>query len=120
MSSRARSYNDSATGAHSDVLTKKSQAPALYYTSPTEKTPKLVKFDGLENSNLLIDRKLAVVTTEKSKQQAMRQSLALEQNGLKGVWEVPNNSEAARAKKMFQELNIKNIGVRIINEPSSR
>ncbi|WP_223259867.1 hypothetical protein, partial [Ralstonia pseudosolanacearum] len=39
---------------------------------------------------------------------------ALSQNGLTGRWEVPTSQQAARAQKMFDELGIKNITVRVV------
>jgi filamentous hemagglutinin len=45
MSSRARDYNDSATGARSNPATQSGQAPALERTMPDGST-RLVKFDG--------------------------------------------------------------------------
>lgn len=47
----------------------------------------------------MIDRKVSVVTTQKVKNQAIRQSEALENNRMTGRWEVPNQAQANRAKK---------------------
>ena len=44
-----------------------------------------VKFDGLDG-DVLIDRKISVVTTDKAKDQALRQSEALSQSGLTARW----------------------------------
>jgi hypothetical protein len=44
----------------------------------------------------MIDRKLAVTTFAKAFRQAQNQSLALEQNGMSGVWEVLDAAQAAR------------------------
>jgi hypothetical protein len=118
MSETARKYNDSASGARSNAVTKYGQAPAIQLTTDKNKI-KFVRFDGVEN-NILIDRKLSVVTTEKSKSQALRQSEALKQNGLKGRWEVPNKAQALRARKMFDSLDIKNIDIKIINDNGIR
>ena len=65
---------------------------------------------------VLIDRKLAVVTSAKAQSQALRQSAALRQNGLRGVWEVPDATQAGRATRMFNELGIDNISVRVVAE----
>jgi filamentous hemagglutinin len=73
----------------------------------------VVRFDG-ESPGLLIDRKLAVVTTPKAMNQALRQSAALRQNGLRGMWEVPDAAQAARARNMFTRLGIDNIDVRVV------
>ncbi|MDN2714552.1 hemagglutinin repeat-containing protein [Janthinobacterium sp. SUN120] len=112
MGQNARDYNDSATGARSNPLTKKGQAPALE-REISDEVKKIVRFDGIEG-DVLIDRKIAVVTTEKSKNQALRQSDALKQNGLTGMWEVPSEAEAKRAMKIFDELKITNIKVRVV------
>lgn len=72
MSSRARDYNDSATGARSNPATQSGQAPALERTMP-DGSIRLVKFDGVDGE-VLVDRKISVVTTSKSKDQALRQS----------------------------------------------
>jgi len=118
MSSRARDYNDSATGARSNPATQSGQAPALERTMPDGST-KLVKFDGVDGE-VLVDRKISVVTTSKSKDQALRQSDVLSQNGLTARWEVPTQAQANRAQKMFDELGIKNISVKVIREPGNQ
>jgi filamentous hemagglutinin len=118
MSSRARDYNDSATGARSNPATQSGQAPALERTMPDGST-RLVKFDGVDGE-VLVDRKISVVTTSKSKDQALRQSDVLNQNGLTARWEVPTQAQANRAQKMFDELGIKNISVKVIREPGNQ
>lgn len=45
MSSHARDYNDSATGARSNPATQSGKAPALERTMP-DVSLRLVKFDG--------------------------------------------------------------------------
>jgi filamentous hemagglutinin len=82
MSQKARDYNDAATGARSNPVTRSGQAPALERTMPDGST-RPVKFDGVD-SDVMIDRKISVVTTEKAKAQALRQSEVLTQNGLVG------------------------------------
>jgi len=118
MSQRARDYNDTATGTRSNPATQSGQAPALERTMPDGST-RTVKFDGVDG-NVLVDRKISVVTTSKAKEQALRQSDALSQNGLTGRWEVPNQSQASRAQKMFDELGIKNISVKVVHEPGNQ
>lgn len=76
-------------------------------------TKRLVKFDGVDG-NVLIDRKVSIVTTSKAKDQALRQAEVLLQNGLTARWEVPNAAQQARAVKMLNELNINNISVRVV------
>ncbi|CAM5768063.1 hypothetical protein LMIY3S_02374 [Labrys miyagiensis] len=108
----AKAYNDSAPGARSNVATKTGQAPAIERELP-DGEKRLVKFDGVDN-NIMVDRKIAVVTTPKAKIQALRQSEALRQNSLTGRWEVPTMAQQNRAIKMFQELNITNITTKIV------
>jgi hypothetical protein len=48
--------------------------------------------------------------------QAINQSLALEQNGYTGMWEVPTQAEANRANAIFADLGITNIQVRVVQQ----
>jgi filamentous hemagglutinin len=112
MSRTAQAYNDSATGARSNPATQSSQAPALERTMPDGST-RIVKFDGVEG-DVMIDRKISVVTTERAKDQALRQSDALTQNGLTGRWEVSTPAQAAKAQKMLDDLGVKNITVKVV------
>ncbi|MFJ4291928.1 DUF637 domain-containing protein [Cupriavidus sp. NPDC089707] len=112
MSQKARDYNDSATGARSNPSTQTGQAPALERTMPDGST-RLVKFDGVDG-DVMVDRKISVVTTDKAKDQALRQSEVLAQNGMTGRWEVPTEQQAARAQKMFTDLGITNIKVKVV------
>jgi filamentous hemagglutinin len=114
MSPRARDYNDSASGARSNIDTKKGQAPTIDRIDESGKS-KPVRFDGVDG-DIMIDRKISVVTTPKAKNQALRQSEALKNNGMTGRWEVPNQAQANRAQKVFDELGIKNIEVKIVHE----
>ncbi|MBT0725707.1 VENN motif pre-toxin domain-containing protein, partial [Rosenbergiella sp. S61] len=114
MSQRARDYNDSASGARSNIETQKGQAPSIDRVDANGLN-KPVRFDGVDG-NVMIDRKISVVTTQKAKDQAIRQSEALKNNGMTGRWEVPTQAQANRAQKMFDELGIKNIEVKVVNE----
>lgn len=114
MSQRARDYNDSASGARSNIETQKGQAPGIDRVDDNG-VNKPVRFDGIDG-NVMIDRKVSVVTTQKAKDQAVRQSEALKNNGMTGRWEVPTQAQATRAQKMFDELGIKNIEVKVVNE----
>lgn len=67
MSSRARDYNDSASGARSNIDTQKGQAPTIDRIDEAGKN-RAVRFDG----DVMIDRKISVVTTPKAKNQAIR------------------------------------------------
>ena len=108
MSSRARAYNDGATGARSNAVTRSPQAPAI--SGPTGKQ---VRFDGQDGS-VLIDRKSGVATTQKSVNQAMRQSEALRHNGMTGRWEVPDQRSFNRANRVLEKAEVDNITVEIV------
>ncbi|WP_435857106.1 polymorphic toxin-type HINT domain-containing protein [Streptomyces mobaraensis] len=109
MSSEARAYDAGAAGSRSGV------APALQYYKADAKSLSQIKFDGFDAANgVLIDRKMSVTTFNKTYRQAMNQSLALEQNGYTGRWEVPNAAEAARARSLLGRLLITNIRVRVV------
>ncbi|MBR8657424.1 hypothetical protein KDH83_29325 [Achromobacter sp. Marseille-Q0513] len=82
-------------------------------------TTRLVKFDGVDG-NVLVDRKISVLMTSKSKDQALRQSEVLDQNGLTARWEVSTQAQENRAQKMFDELGVKNISVKMIREPGNQ
>lgn len=112
MSDEAREYQDSAEGARSNAETRKGQAPSLNRTLPDGKK-RLVRFDGVDDK-VMIDRKISIYTTKKAKNAAKRQSQALAENNLKGRWEVPNQAEAKRAQKIFDELGITNISVKVV------
>ena len=51
---------------------------------------------------------------EKVQAQVFRQSRALAQNGMTGVWEVPTQAQAARAVAMFKKLGVTNIAVKVV------
>jgi filamentous hemagglutinin len=95
-------------------LTRTPQAPEIKYID-AQGRERAVRFDGLEG-NVLIDRKRAVATTPKVRETIRRQSEALRQNGLSGRWEVPTAFDARRAQKLFDELGIKNITVKVVPE----
>ena len=105
----ARNYEDSATGARSGVETGNREVPVIQRTLPDGGSVN-VKFDGLDEG-VLLDRKLSITTFPKSRDQAIRQSQSLEENGIRGRWEVPDESQATRARKMLEELGITNIDV---------
>jgi RHS repeat-associated protein len=110
MSVEARLYNSGAEGARSNVSTRLLQAPSIPRT--VDGRVSAVRFDG-ESPGMLIDRKLAVVTSPKAQSQALRQSDALRQNSLRGMWEVPDTTQASRARNMFAKLGVDNIDVRV-------
>jgi RHS repeat-associated protein len=109
MSSAALAYDAGAAGSRAGV------APALQYYKAGGNRLSQIKFDGFDATNgVMIDRKVSVTTFNKTYRQAMNQSLALEQNGYSGRWEVPTAAEAARARKVLGGLLITNIRVRVV------
>lgn len=77
-----------------------------------------VRFDGADETTL-IDRKLAVVRTKKAVRQAQRQAAALAQAGLSGRWEVPSESEANRAQKLFEQAGVGGFDVKVVKPDES-
>lgn len=108
----AKDYNDSATGARSNVETRRGQAPALK-RAMSDGTTRFVKFDGVDG-RAMIDRKWSIARSRKAKDQALRQSDVLKQHGLIGIWEVPTEFERRQAMKLLENLEISNIKVRVI------
>lgn len=99
-------YNDGATGARAGY------APTLMRTLP-DGTTRAVKFDGID-ADWYIDRKMGVRDQRRFREQALRQSAALAEHRLIGIWEVPSPAVKAKALKILKKLDIKNIKVRII------
>jgi filamentous hemagglutinin len=67
-----------------------------------------------------VDRKISVVTTSKAKEQALRQSDALSQNGLTGAGRFRIRAKRQELREMFDELGIKNISVKVVHEPGNQ
>jgi len=108
MSDQAASYQAGAKNA------RNGKAPSLLYENANGKV-RGVRFDGVDyQDKVMIDRKLSVVTTDKAKNAALRQSLALEQNAYNGRWEVGSQAQANRANRMFAELGITNITATVV------
>jgi hypothetical protein len=101
----ARRYNDAATGA------RPGQAPTLMRTMP-DGSRRPVKFDGVLGE-YVIDRKWSVVKRPRARAQLLRQSAVLAEHRLIGIWEVPTEAEKIQALKLFQEMQVTNIKVRI-------
>ncbi|MDQ1045374.1 polymorphic toxin-type HINT domain-containing protein [Streptomyces sp. V4I2] len=96
MSQAARKYDSGALGS------QVGKAPALQCYKAGGKRLSTVKFDGMDATNgVMIERELNVTGYKKTYRQAQNQSLLLEQNGLTGVWEVPDMSVAAQARKIL-------------------
>lgn len=105
--SLAKRYNDAATGA------QPGQAPTLMRTMP-DGSKRPVKFDGVQGE-YVIDRKWNVRDAPRARAQLLRQSEALAQNHLIGIWEVPNEAVKAKALKLLKNMNVTNIKVRVVN-----
>lgn len=112
MSPDAKNYNDSALGSRSNLETKKGQAPSLLRTDKDGKMS-VIRFDG-QDGDILIDKKVSIFTSQKTKNQAVRQSQALEQNNMMGRLEVPTPYQARRANTLLNDLGIKNITVKVV------
>jgi hypothetical protein len=114
-SSAAADYESHALGADTyNPVTRRPVTPALDYVWH-DGSVRSVRFDGYDAvSRILIDRKHGVHSGAKTQRAAVRQSLALEQNGYTGVWEVPNAKSHKAATKMMANLNITNIAVKLV------
>jgi len=104
---RAAAYESGASGA------LEGKAPRLSATDADGTVT--AKFDGVDGSTM-VDRKVAVTTFDKSKRQALRQNAVAAENGKTVRWEVPNEKEAARAQRMFDELGTKKIETKVVPE----
>jgi hypothetical protein len=80
------------------------QAYEIPYDNPKPRGRPHVYFDG-EVGGVPIDSKTAIVTRAKTVDQARRQAEALRQNGSIGVWKVPSEYDARRARQMIDRAN---------------
>lgn len=110
----AYEYESGAEGAQSNILTRNPRVPSLLYRDANGAIRR-VRFDGVAGT-VLIDRKLSITFYPKAQRAALRQSEALLQNGLTGLWEVPTEAEARRARNLFEKLGISNIDVKVVPE----
>jgi hypothetical protein len=101
----AQRYNDGAPNA------RPGYAPAITRTL-SNGSKKLVKFDGIE-ADWPVDRKHSIFFSRKSIDQVSRQSQALAEHHLIGLWEVPNAYQKAQALKLLDKANVRNIKVRV-------
>jgi hypothetical protein len=99
-------YNDGAPGA------RPNQAPTLMRTMP-DGSKRPVKFDGFEG-DYVIDRKWSVSDRPRARAQLLRQSQALAEHRLIGIWEVPNEKTRIAALKLFKKMNVTNIKVKVV------
>lgn len=99
-------YNDGAPGA------RRGLAPVLMRTLPNG-TKRAVKFDGIMG-DWLIDRKWSVRDMPRARAQIMRQSAALTEHRMIGLWEVPNQAVKDKCLKIFAKMNVRNIHVRVV------
>ena len=98
-------YNDGAPNA------RPGYAPALTRTLPNG-GKRLVKFDGIQ-ADWPVDRKHGIYFSKKSVDQAIRQSHALAEHKITGLWEVPDDYQKSQALKLLNKANVKNIKVRV-------
>ncbi len=101
-----KQYNDTAPGAQPGY------ALALTLTLP-DGSQQEVRFDGIEG-DYVIDRKWSIVDSARGREQAFRQSAALEQQRLFATWEIPSQQQKTRAIQFLKKLGIRNIKVRMV------
>jgi len=114
-SKAATQFEDGATGAAYDIVTRKRLVPALSYTNPNPRGRNYVRFDGIDGKEL-IDRKFNVTTKSKQISDLRRMSNAIAQNaaaGYTGVIEVPNKSVMQAALRALKKAGVKNLSVRV-------
>jgi len=111
MSDYAKAYEHGAAGARSRIASKSDEVPALDWIKPGG-THARVKFDGMDDM-VFVDRKTSIYRRS-APEQALRQSEALRQNGYTARWEVPDALEKALVERMFANLGITNITVKIV------
>ncbi len=121
-------YQAQTAGSSTNPATGQSAAsPALRYDNPNPNGASIVRWDGIrvlpDGTIELIDAKTAVgifptragtFIPPSFREQLRRQSTALAQNpGYMGVIEVPTAQVAADARSIIDELEIRNISVRV-------
>jgi hypothetical protein len=125
----ARDYESGATGAFSDILSRKRVVPALKFNNPNPRGAAFVKFDGFQQLDggvmELIDRKTRVVPfsthqgpfiSPSVRDGLTRKSLAISQNpGYRAVLEFPTAAARREAQQVLRQLGITNISTRISN-----
>jgi hypothetical protein len=122
INSRSNQWESGASNARSDVATGDRAVPALRYdhANPSPHTSNFVKFDGFDTDPdgtlVLIDRKWTLRDQERSWAAMERASSAIRQNtrdGVRVVYEVPDQRALLNAQRILAEQNITNIDVRI-------
>ncbi|MDX8031923.1 RHS repeat-associated core domain-containing protein [Lentzea sp. BCCO 10_0856] len=111
MRQDAYDYQSSAPGARSNAVTGRGQAPYLEFADDAGNKIG-AKFDGV-SGNEVIDRKLNVVWSNKSADQATRQAATAAHYGLKAVWELPTAAAAGGATRFLADRGITGILVRV-------
>jgi filamentous hemagglutinin len=105
MPKSARKYQEGAMGY------QHGKAPQLSGTDHEGITWD-VRFDGVDEENrIVIDRKTGVLMNHKTKMTILRQSAVAAVNGYRVRWEVPDARQAKRARKLVEELGVKNITI---------
>jgi hypothetical protein len=115
--SAAQQYENTIPGSSSDIASKKKIVPTLKYINPNPNGKNFIKFDGFDiETNTFIDRKLSFTTYPKSLDQVKRASEALRQNpAFRLQYEVPNEKQYRMAIKIFRDLKINNVSVKIVH-----
>jgi hypothetical protein len=109
----AQVFEDAASGAASDIVTRNKIVPALFFDNPNLRGRNFVRFDGIEGTRL-IDRKLNVTTKSKQVRDLRRMSLALQQNpAFQGVIQVPDAAAQRAAMRALNKAGVNNITVEI-------
>ncbi|NYD88413.1 hypothetical protein [Sphingomonas melonis] len=102
----AKDYNDAAPNA------RPGYAPAPPRTMPVGKQ-RLVKFDGFQ-ADWPVDRTFGVTSKPRSVAQVLRQSQALREHKLIGLWDFPNARQKSLALKLLKKADVHNIKVRSV------
>jgi RHS repeat-associated protein len=114
MRQDAYEFQSRASGARSNLVSGRSQAPYLEFV---DESGALVgaKFDGV-SGNELIDRKINPVFSAKAVDQARRQSAVASHFRLTAVWEMKTPSAVSAAERFMKTNEIEGISVRLAPE----
>ena len=111
MDERALEYEKAVAGG------QEGKTYRVPYKNPNPRGKPHVDFDGVAPTGAPIDAKVAIVTRQKTVNQAMRQAEALRQNGAKGIWKVPDLREARRAKEVLRRAGAQDTIIVVVEKP---
>jgi len=114
MRQDAYEFQSRASGARSNVVTGRSQAPYLEFVDESGAVVG-AKFDGGSGSEL-IDRKIDPVFSAKAVNQARRKSAVARHFSLTAVWETKTPSAVSAADRFMKTNEIEGIVVRLATE----